>query len=451
MWLCYLLVQNVGWAIIIFTVLIKTALFPLNLKQQKSMAISQLYTPRVQEIQRKYKNNPEKQQEELTKLQKEGYNPTGGCGTMLLSMLVLFGIIGVVYKPMTHMERFTSTEIAAIMETAEQIDLAQAILASPEDAAVVAAFRNDPTALTFVEGKDENDKKINNRITFEEGFNYEEAKAATVVTAEDLATYGVFTDDEIKTLIGKNRNQSSRLSAEVKNAITVITTNYNPQGYYGELRALKSFENENHRALFALNENISEELLTKMETLLKNMYFGPISLIDTPTWSFNVLLLIPALSFIFSLAQLFIQQAIQKKQNPQMAAAQPASAKMMLYIMPFFSLWISFTVPAGAGFYWALSYLTGIVQTLVTAKFWPADKIRAEAKAKMEAAAAQKEQRAKIVTVDADGKETEKVQRLSELSKKEIDELNRKKLEAARKADAEKYGEEYVELPDDEY
>ncbi len=451
MWVCYLLVQNVGWAIIIFTVLIKTALFPINLKQQKSMAISQLYTPRVQEIQRKYKNNPEKQQEELTKLQKEGYNPTGGCGPMILSMLVLFGIIGVVYKPMTHMERFADAEISAIVATAEEIDIAQAILASPEDAAVVAAFRQDPTALTFIEGTDDAGKKINNRITFEEGFNYEEARKITVVSAEDLATYGAFTDEEINTLLGKNKNQSSRLSAEVKNAITTIVNNYNPNGYYSELRALKTFENENHRALFALNENISDELLAKLETLLGNMYFGPISLIDTPTWSFNVLLIIPAISFIFSLAQLYLSQLIQKKQNPQMAAAQPAGTKAMLYIMPFFSLWISFTVPAGAGFYWALSYLTGIAQTLITAKFWPADKIREEAKAKMDAAAAQREQRAKVVVVDAEGKETEKVQRLSELTKKEIDELNRKKLEAARKADAEKYGEEYVELPDDDF
>lgn len=410
------------------------------------MAISQLYTPRVQEIQRKYKNNPEKQQEELTKLQKEGYNPTGGCGTMLLSMLVLFGIIGVVYKPMTHMERFSSAEITAIVETAEQVDLAQAILASPEDAALVASFRNDASVLTLVEGTDENGKKTNNRITFAEDFNYEEAKKATVVTAADLATYGTFTDDEISALTGNG----SRLSNDVKTSIKLITNNYNPQTYYNELRALKSFENENHRALFALNDNISEELLTRMETLLKNMHFGPISLIDTPTWEFNVLLIIPAISFIFAFAQTLIQQAIQKKQNPQMAATQPASANMILYIMPFISLWISFTVPAGAGFYWALTYLVGIVQSLITAKFWPGEKIRAEAKAKMEAAAAQKEQRAKVVVVDADGKETEKVQRLSELTKKEIDELNRKKLEAARKADAEKYGEEYVELPDED-
>lgn len=448
MWACYALVQNFGWAIILFTVIIKAAMFPLNLKQQKSMAISQLFTPKVQEIQRKYKNNPEKQQEELTKLQKEGYNPTGGCGTMLLTFLILFGIIDVVYKPMTHIEHFKGAEITAIVETAEEIDVAQAILASPEDAAVIAAYRNDPSAITLVEGNDENGNKVSNRIVFAEGFNYEEAKAGTVVTAEDLKLYGDFTADEIKVITGGD----SRLSTTVKNTVnTIVNNHYNAQSLYRELRALKSFENESHRALFTLDDNISDELLTRLETLLKNTYFGSISLIDTPTWNFNALLIIPAISFIFSLAQLYVQQAIQKKQNPQMAAAQPASAKMMLYVMPFISLWISFTVPAGAGFYWALSYLVGIVQTLITAKFWPADKIRAEAKAKMDAMAKNKEQRAKVVTIDADGKETEKVQRLSELSKKEIDELNRKKLEAARKADAEKYGEEYVELPDDDF
>ncbi len=455
MWLCYMLVQNVGWAIILFTVLIKAALFPLNLKQQKSMAISQLYTPRVQEIQRKYKNNPEKQQEELTKLQKEGYNPTGGCGTMLLSMLVLFGIIGVVYKPMTHMERFADYEISAVVETAKQIEISQAILASPQDAEAVLAYLEDNSTITIIKGKDENGKEVSNQIVLAEDFDYEAAKKAVVVTSEDLAVYGALTDNDIARIINSGSllagdKDSSRISAEVKNAINIIQTNYKEGNYYSELRALKTFENENNRALFELDDDISDELMERMDTLLVNMHFGPISLIDTPTWEFNALLIIPAISFIFSLAQMLIQQLIQKKQNPQMAAAQPGSAKIMLYTMPFISLWISFTVPAGAGFYWALSYLVGILQTLVTAKFWPADKIRAEAKAKMEAAAAQKEQKAKVVVIDADGKETEKVQRLSELTQKEIRELNRKKLEAARKADAEKYGEEYVELPDDD-
>ena len=446
MWLCYLIVHNVGWAIIIFSLLIKSLLFPLNLEQQKNTAISQLFTPRVQEIQRKYKNNPEKQQEELTKLQKEGYNPTGGCGTMVISMLILFGIVGVVYKPMTHMERFDKAEIAAIVETAEKIDIAQAILASPEDAEIIKAFRDDSSSITLVTGKDEEGKKTSNQVVLAKDFDYNAAKSSVVVTAEDLVTYGTFTNGEISDIIGKN----SRVSVTVKNAINTICNNhYNEKSLYGELRALKAYENQNHRNLFAANENISEELMGKLDTLLENMYFGPINLIDTPTLSWSPLLIIPAITLLFALLQTIIQQKIQNKQNPQMAEMQ-GGMKMMFYLMPLISVWISFSVPAGAGFYWALSYLFGLIQTVVTAKFWPADKIRAEAKAKMEALAAEKEQRAKVVVVDADGKETEKVQRLSELSQKEIRELNRKKLEAARKADAEKYGEEYSDSDDED-
>ena len=118
--------------------------------------------------------------------------------------------------------------------------------------------------------------------------------------------------------------------------------------------------------------------------------------------------------------------------------------------MPLVSLWISFTVPAGAGFYWAISYLFGILQIVITNKFWPADKIRAEAKAKMEAKAAKTELKAKIVEVDADGNTVERTDRISQLTQKEIRELNKKKLEAARRADAEKYGEEYKEAPEDD-
>ncbi len=446
MWACYALVQNFGWAIILFTFIIKAAMFPLNLKQQKNMAVSQLYLPKVKEIQTKYKNNPEKQQEELTKLQKEGYNPTGGCGTMLLTFLILFGVIDVVYKPLTHMEHFSKSEISAIVETAKEVDLARSILASPEDAQAILDWKEDSATLTLVKTKDENKKTVSNQITFAEDFDYEAAKAEVVLTAEELEAFGLLTDSDIKELT----DSKSRLSKEVKNAITLINGNYYVDGsLYRELRALKAYENPDNRALFELNEEITPEIRGRVDTLMDRMYFGPINLIDQPSLQFNALLIVPIISFLFSFAQMIISQRISRKQNPAMAD-QPGSAKIMLYVMPFISLWIAFTVPAGAGFYWAVSYLFSIVQSLLTAKFWPAEKIRAQAKAKMEAAAAQKEQKAKVVIVDADGNETEKTQRLSELSQKELKELNRRKLEAARRADAEKYGEEYVESPDDD-
>lgn len=446
MWACYALVQNFGWAIILFTLIIKAALFPLNLKQQKNQALSQMFMPRVKEIQTKYRNNPEKQQEELTKLQKEGYNPTGGCGTMLITFLILFGVIDVVYKPMTHMEHFKTDEINAVVSTAEQIDIAKTILANPADAAAVLEFRTDAGSITFVETTDENGTKTNNRITTDAEFKLDEAKNNVTVSAEDLATYGVFTEDELNTLI-----KSSRLSDVVRNNLNLIHSNYyNSSSLYRELRALKIFEDETTRPLFETNTNISAELIDRVATLDGRMHFGPINLLDQPTWAFNSLIIIPVIAFVFSFAQGLVMMVLMKKQNPELNASQPASTKAIYFITPFISLWISFSVPAGAGFYWAVSYLFGILQSLITYKFWPSDKIRAEAKAKMEAAAAQKEQRATVVEIDAEGNKTERTNRLSELSQKEIKELNRKKLEAARKADAEKYGEEYTESPEDD-
>ncbi len=446
MWVCYALVQNFGWAIILFTLIIKAVLFPLNLKQQKNQALSQMFMPRVKEIQTKYKNNPEKQQEELTKLQKEGYNPTGGCGTMLITFLILFGVIDVVYKPMTHMEHFKTEEINAVVSTAEQIDIAKTILANPDDAAAVLEFRTDAGSITFVETTDENGTKTNNRITTDAEFKLDEAKSNVTVSAEDLATYGVFTEEELNTLI-----KSSRLSDVVRNNLSLIHSNYyNSSSLYRELRALKIFEDETTHPLFEANPDISAELIGRVATLDGRMHFGPINLLDQPTWAFNSLIIIPVIAFIFSLAQSLVMMVLMKKQNPELNASQPASAKAIYFITPFISLWISFSVPAGAGFYWAVSYLFGILQSLITYKFWPSDKIRAEAKTKMEAAAAQKEQKATVVEIDADGNKTERTNRLSELSQKELKELNRKKLEAARKADAEKYGEEYTESPEDD-
>lgn len=447
MWACYALVQNFGWAIILFTLIVKAALFPLNLKQQKNQALSQMFMPRVREIQTKYKNNPEKQQEELTKLQKEGYNPTGGCGTMLITFLILFGVIDVVYKPMTHMEHFKTEEINAVVTTAEQIDIAKTILASPDDAAVILEFRSDTDKLTYVETVAEDGTKSNNRVVLDKEFKLDDAKESVTVSAEELATYGVFTEEEMKLLTAN----SSRLSDSVRSSLNLIHSNYyTSSSLYRELRALKIFEDESVRPLFEANENITNELMTRVATLDERMHFGPINLLDQPTWEFNSLIIIPIIAFIFSLAQTFVMMWLSNKQNPELSASQPASAKAMFFITPFISLWISFSVPAGAGFYWAVSYLFGILQQLITYKFWSSDKIRAEAKAKMEAAAKEREQKAKIVVVDADGNTTEKTNRLSELSQKELRELNRKKLEAARKADAEKYGEEYKESSEDD-
>ena len=110
----YQMIPNFAVTMIVFTVIIKLLMLPLMIKQQKSMAKMSVFTPMINEIQQKYKNNQEKMQEEMVKLQQEyGYSPTAGCLPMLVNMLVLFGMVEVVYRPVQYILGIPKDAISA--------------------------------------------------------------------------------------------------------------------------------------------------------------------------------------------------------------------------------------------------------------------------------------------------------------------------------------------------
>ncbi len=79
-----------GWVLIIFGVMIRLAMWPLNAKAMRSQLKSMELQPRLKDIQTRFKNEPEKLQKEMLKLYKEeGFNPMGGCLPMLIPMPVL--------------------------------------------------------------------------------------------------------------------------------------------------------------------------------------------------------------------------------------------------------------------------------------------------------------------------------------------------------------------------
>ena len=85
-----------GLAIIVFTIIIKTVLMPLTIKQIKSTAKMGTVQPEMKKIQEKYKKDPQKSQQEVMKLYKEnGVNPMGGCLPMLIQMPILFALFTV--------------------------------------------------------------------------------------------------------------------------------------------------------------------------------------------------------------------------------------------------------------------------------------------------------------------------------------------------------------------
>jgi YidC/Oxa1 family membrane protein insertase len=88
-----LLVHNWGIAIIVLTILIKVATFPLTRKSSLASLKMQQIQPRVQEIQAKYKETPEKLNVELSKVYKEaGYNPVSGCLPLLIQFPLLLAM-----------------------------------------------------------------------------------------------------------------------------------------------------------------------------------------------------------------------------------------------------------------------------------------------------------------------------------------------------------------------
>ena len=147
--LLYGFIGNYGITIIVATVVMKLLLFPLAIHQQKSTAKMSVFQPLINEIQTKYKNNPEKQQEELMKLQQEhGYNPMSGCLPMLLTMLVLFGFLGVVYYPVHYIFGVSD---AVVKQAAEAIGLATTNVSTMQTALIQAIHNGasiDPSIIS---------------------------------------------------------------------------------------------------------------------------------------------------------------------------------------------------------------------------------------------------------------------------------------------------------------
>ena len=84
---------NYGAAIILLTVVIKMAMYPLTVKQVKSMKSMQDLAPKLKELQEKYKGNTEKIQKETALLYKEaGVNPLAGCLPLVIQMPFLIAI-----------------------------------------------------------------------------------------------------------------------------------------------------------------------------------------------------------------------------------------------------------------------------------------------------------------------------------------------------------------------
>lgn len=101
--LLYGFIGNYAITIILFTIIVKGCLYPLYIKQTKSMVGMSTIQPKMQEIQRKYANDQQMLNQKLAELYKEEkFNPMGGCLPMVIQMPIIMGLFALLRNPMQY-------------------------------------------------------------------------------------------------------------------------------------------------------------------------------------------------------------------------------------------------------------------------------------------------------------------------------------------------------------
>ena len=93
-------VGNYGMAIIVLTIIVRLAMWNLNVKQQRSMKMMQSLQPKLKAIQDRYKSNPQVMQQKLMEFYKEhNFNPMGGCLPLLIQMPIFILLYSALISP----------------------------------------------------------------------------------------------------------------------------------------------------------------------------------------------------------------------------------------------------------------------------------------------------------------------------------------------------------------
>lgn len=117
----YNILNNYGWAIIIFSILIKLLLLPLTIKQQKTMEKTNKLQDEMKSLQFKYKNDPEKLNKEMMDMYKrENMSPFSGCLSSIVQLILILAVFYLVRSPLTYMKKVDANIINDYTSRLEQ-------------------------------------------------------------------------------------------------------------------------------------------------------------------------------------------------------------------------------------------------------------------------------------------------------------------------------------------
>ncbi len=419
LWLCYLVIKNYGIALFVFTLLIKLIMLPSSMKQHQSMIKTSRLNPKIEQIKKKYANNKDKQNEAITELYtQENVNPMGSCLPMIVTFVLLFAVIDVVYAPLTHISGIDKDKVSASTEIVSNYYTASNALKKDTD----EAFGGDGITVSELLGAEVDVKE--KLMSYEDVAKLGEEKVSTI--AETLiANPGLdeyFTDTtkvSDKLIAGGNTTRAELLVLSVA---------------------------RDYPALFDAEV---ASFCDDFDYTFLGIYLGAY-----PSWK-SVLVLIPILSLISQLAVTIVSQYYNKKNG---MSSGNSGMNTMLYVMPLFSFWIAFSFPAGLGIYWIFSSVLQLLQTVgLNLYYTPArmekilEKEKKNAKNRRPSLYQQMLEQQKAQLAQMNGGKAPEKSALTEvdddikLSKAERKELERFRINEARARVEELYGEDYTE------
>ena len=299
-------VGNYGWSIVVFTLLIRLVLLPLDIKSKKSMRAMTKVQPKIQALQKKYANDKEKLNQKTMELyRKEHVSPTAGCLPMLISLPILW----IMFSAMRTLGNEYTIQMILDMKQTGQLPTLQSWLW------IKNVFQPDSFAATILPAVGSTLRTIM------------PAKSSAILTEANIAAAKEFLSSSAYSSIAAQLAPASAFTVQRINFLFINTVMTLPNSF------ANLFKYGNGLFILPLLAGASQFLMTKIMN-------GK----QTPEQK----------------AQQEAQQADQ---------TNPMNSPVMKWFFPLFSVWICATSNAAFSIYWMAANVIQIAQQLAV-NYW---------------------------------------------------------------------------------
>lgn len=360
-------IGKISICIIIFTIIVKLVLLPINIKQQKTMKLNSVIMPEIQAIQKKYANKKDndsmmKQQAELNAVyQKYGTSPTGGCLPMLIQFPILLALYAVMACLPNYIneiqDMYNNGVVSYVIGTDESGKLDYHTIHELKDLAGL----ND---VLLDESGDENLDKLVTAYFGQKG-NYEDEEIKDAVYNSFTSAYSnVFGKQDAWAIVEASFDEAIENAQDLKAISEADWKKVEDK----DLAEYADYTDEDWDALISSYETILDKLDDNHKDIQVSYSFFTIDLSKSPANGVKIAIIIPILSALAQLLNMKISMSSQQNTGNGTADSMMSSMKVMSYSMCVVSAIFCYTFPAGLGLYWVISSAVQVVIQLILNK-----------------------------------------------------------------------------------